>query len=366
MLMQPLSIITNRMSFSHARFVQPCLQEAFDHPVHRDTPIRRAFILGGYSKLTKNVACHFQENKFHHKLFNPDGTMDNVLQGVEIMKGYRPNVVVGVGDGVCVDAAKLSRLLYDNPKIHLKDKKIRSFHKKTDLIMVPTISSAGAEMTPFVQYISHTGIWVDGLQAGMVVRSNQFMRMDTNNLSYPGLQVLLQGMECLMMPDTTPSITLKNTIRDLFSTLDDAIRGNNYARGVVFQCMGGIGVYMGNTGLGTSTCMALKLAKYFNVPVAMGMAILFPHVLRRTISHQKYNELALLLGIHGNKARNFEYAIDGLRKKIGIPPTFYGLGIDKTRYEEHIHKMARETISEVLNPHPLPMEMVVGIYKDAY
>lgn len=341
-----------------------CLNGALEHT---KPSIKKAFIVGEYSRLTCHIMRYFKDKGFHYELYSPDGTIDHVLEGVGMMREYRPRVVVGVGDGVCVDAAKLSRMFYDNPDIciaDLKEHKLRSVSRVTDLMTISTISSACAEMTPFTQHISNRGMWVDGLQSGMIIRDKDLMAMDKKNITFPGFQVLLQGIESFVALGGSKPI-LENAIRDMFCTLEDAIGGDPHAREIVFQSMGEVGVFMGGAGLGASTCMAMKLEKYFNIPFEIGMGVFFPHVMDKSADdHQeRYNEMAASLGIQGG---NLRHAIVGLRESIGLPSTIKGLGIDKTQYEDHIHKMSEETIMEKMNTHPLPIDKIKEIYRGAY
>ena len=91
----------------------------------------------------------------------PDPTLSTINQGLEIMNVFKPDVIIGLGGGSPMDAAKIMWLLYEHPEVKFEglamrfmdiEKRIYAFPdmgKKADMVAIPTTSGTGSEVTPF-------------------------------------------------------------------------------------------------------------------------------------------------------------------------------------------------------------------------
>lgn len=103
-----------------------------------------------------------------HRLFNgvpPDPTLACALAGAAEMRAFQPDVVIAVGGGSPMDAAKAMRLMYELPDVrfeslatHFLDIRRKTYSlaaaagaapRKSILICIPTTSGTGSEMSPF-------------------------------------------------------------------------------------------------------------------------------------------------------------------------------------------------------------------------
>jgi acetaldehyde dehydrogenase/alcohol dehydrogenase len=93
----------------------------------------------------------------------PNPTVSVIRAGVRQMQQFLPDVVIAIGGGSAMDAAKTMRLLYEHPEldIHQMESRFLDIRKKIveyprtgsqvkSLICIPTTSGSGAEVTPFV------------------------------------------------------------------------------------------------------------------------------------------------------------------------------------------------------------------------
>lgn len=101
----------------------------------------------------------------------PDPTLNIAKKGAEQMTNFAPDVIIAVGGGSAMDAAKIMWVLYEHPDADFTDmamrfsdirKRIYTFPKigeKTYFIAVPTSAGTGSEVTPFAVITdSDTGI----------------------------------------------------------------------------------------------------------------------------------------------------------------------------------------------------------------
>ncbi len=91
----------------------------------------------------------------------PDPTLACVQAGAARMKSFAPDVIIAVGGGSPMDAAKVMWTLYEHPETKFEDlalrfmdirKRVQAFPKmgkKAIMIAVPTTAGTGSEVTPF-------------------------------------------------------------------------------------------------------------------------------------------------------------------------------------------------------------------------
>jgi len=81
----------------------------------------------------------------------PEPTLETVMLGLDKVRKFLPDWIIGIGGGSCLDAAKAISVLYENPKIAAEDISPLNLdiqcRKKAKMIAIPTTSGTGAETT---------------------------------------------------------------------------------------------------------------------------------------------------------------------------------------------------------------------------
>ena len=81
----------------------------------------------------------------------PEPALETVLLGLEKVKKFSPDWIIGVGGGSCLDAAKAISVLYENPEVEVEDisplNPVIQYRKKAKMIAIPTTSGTGSETT---------------------------------------------------------------------------------------------------------------------------------------------------------------------------------------------------------------------------
>ncbi|MEG2395320.1 MAG: iron-containing alcohol dehydrogenase, partial [Ruthenibacterium sp.] len=90
-----------------------------------------------------------------------DPSVECIMRGVEAMKVFKPDVIIAIGGGSAIDAAKGMWLFYEHPdtsfdglRQRFLDIRKRAFKfpelgNKTKLVAIPTTSGTGSEVTSF-------------------------------------------------------------------------------------------------------------------------------------------------------------------------------------------------------------------------
>ena len=105
-----------------------------------------------------------RQNYCHSEIFSevePDPSVDTIQRGVRSMNNFQPDVIIAIGGGSAIDAAKGMWLFYENPetsfdglRLKFMDIRKRAFQfpnlgKKAQLVAIPTTSGTGSEVTSF-------------------------------------------------------------------------------------------------------------------------------------------------------------------------------------------------------------------------
>ncbi|MBR2303552.1 MAG: bifunctional acetaldehyde-CoA/alcohol dehydrogenase, partial [Ruminococcus sp.] len=148
-------------------FKKGCLPVALDE-LKNVMGKKRAFIVtdsflykNGYTKCITDKLD--QLGITHETFFNvaPDPTLSCALEGTKAMTAFEPDVIIALGGGSAMDAAKIMWVLYEHPDADFMDmamrfidirKRVYTFPKmgiKAKFVAIPTSSGTGSEVTPF-------------------------------------------------------------------------------------------------------------------------------------------------------------------------------------------------------------------------
>jgi acetaldehyde dehydrogenase/alcohol dehydrogenase len=132
--------------------------------------IQKVFIVTSPSSVKNGYVdkvLHFLKKRpdfRHYDVFSdvePDPSVETVLTGAEQMKHAQPDVIIALGGGSVLDAAKAMWLFYEHPETDfnaLKQKFLNprkrvvtypKLREKAKLIAIPTTSGTGSEVTSF-------------------------------------------------------------------------------------------------------------------------------------------------------------------------------------------------------------------------
>ena len=259
------------------------------------------FSSGMVEKITDTLDSLGIETETFHQV-KPDPTLATVTEGMKLINAFKPDVLIGLGGGSPMDAAKIMWLLYEHPEVKFEDlalrfmdiqKRIYSFPdmgKKAELVCIPTTSGTGSEVTPFAIITDEkTGMkWAIAdyaLTPSMAIVDSELALSQPKGLTAScGLDVLTHALEALassMSTDYTNGLSLE-AARMIFKYLPQAYRNGDdkKAREKVHNASTIAGMAFSNAFLGVCHSMAHKLGAQFHVPHGMANALLLCNVIR--------------------------------------------------------------------------------------
>jgi len=354
-------------------------------------------------------------DRVHCEIFadvEPDPSVETIKRGVQYMNLFAPDVIIAIGGGSAIDAAKGMWLFYENPdtdfdglRMKFMDIRKRAFQfpnlgKKARLVAVPTTSGTGSEVTSFsvITDKEHGNIKYPladyELTPDVAIIDPQFTAtMPKSIAADTGLDVLTHGIEAyvsVLASDYTNALAMK-AISLIFSYLPRSYANANdaVAREKVHNASCIAGMAFTNAFLGINHSLAHKLGGEFHIPHGRANAVLLPHVIRYNSKKPdkfpifpKYSEfvadyrlaqIAHQLRLKGETREEQITALIGavwkLMETVNVPLSIKDCGVDEKEFFSKVHVLAENAFEDqctTSNPrYPLVSDLE-EIYRKAY
>ena len=346
----------------------------------------------------------------------PDPTLACAKEGAKLMAGFQPDVIIAVGGGSAMDAAKIMWVLYEHPEADFQDmamrfmdirKRVYTFPKmgeKAYFVCVPTSAGTGSEVTPFAVITDETTGTKYPLADYALLPNMAIVDADMQMMAPPGLTSAsgidavshaLEAYASVMATDYTDSLAIR-ALQVIFKYLpacyDAAVTktANPAAREKMANAATMAGMAFANAFLGVMHSMAHKLGAFHHIPHGIANALMMEEVLRfnadpvprkmGTFSQyayphalERYLEIADALGIggksKGEKFNNFIAAIRALQKSVGIKPTIRDYVPDEKDFLARLDDMVEQAFDDQCtgaNPRYPLMSEIKQMYLNAY
>ena len=368
-------------------FKYGCLEVALGDIKNR----KRAFIVTDKALLDlgipDKVAAVLERHGIETETFfgvKPDPTLDVIERGVEIMNLYKPDMIVAVGGGSPIDAAKMMWTMYEDPNVEFEKlamrfmdatKRICKFPKlgeKAYFVAIPTTSGTGSEVTPFAVVTDHkTGAKYPladySLTPDMaIVDPELVLSMPKGLTAASGIDALVHAIEAyvsIMASDFTNGLALE-AIGLVFKYLPVSYaKGSEdfQAREEMHYAATIAGMAFANSFLGICHSMAHKLGAKFHVPHGVANALMISEVIRYNAvdsptkmpafsqykypqAKERYAKIADYLGFGGKtleeKIDKLIEKIEKLKAEIGIPASIKEWGVDEKEFLKAVDELA--------------------------
>jgi acetaldehyde dehydrogenase/alcohol dehydrogenase len=293
----------------------------------------------------------------------PDPSLETVQRGLALMNTFQPDVIIAIGGGSPMDAAKIMWLLYEHPEIEFEGLAMRfmdirkrvyelpALGDKAIMISVPTTSGTGSEVTPFAVVTDRrTNIKYPLADYALtptmaIVDPELVLNMPKRLTAYGGIDALTHALEAfvsVLASEYTNSLALE-AIRLLFKYLPSAYKNgasDPKAREKVHYAATMAGMAFANSFLGICHSMAHQLGGVFHVPHGLANALMISHVIKynstdapfkqATFSQYKYPNakwryarIASYLGLPGEtdeeKVNSLIAAVESLKRELDLP-----------------------------------------------
>ena len=343
----------------------------------------------------------------------PDPTLKTARSGKKAMMSFEPDVIIAIGGGSPMDAAKIMWVMYEHPEVKFEDlamrfmdirKRVYKFPElgqKAIMVAIPTSAGTGSEVTPFsVITDEETGIKYPladyELTPDMaIVDAELMMSMPKGLTAASGIDALVHAIEAyvsVMASEYTNGLALE-AIRLIFKYLPQAYEEgttNVKAREKMAHASSMAGMAFANAFLGICHSMAHKLGAFHHLPHGIANALLIDEVIRYNATDAprkqaafpqykypnaawRYARIADYLNLGGNseeeKVELLIKEIDKLKKKIGILDYISDYGVTEDKFNETLDEMVEQAFDDqctAANPRYPLMNEIKEMYLKAY
>ena len=382
--------------------------------------IERAFIVTDESMVklgyVDKILYHLRkrEKYVHSEIFSDvesDPSFDTIKKGVEAMKSFNPDVIIALGGGSPIDAAKGMWLFYEHEdadpeglRLKFMDIRKRTYKfpklgEKCKMVAIPTTSGTGSEVTSFAvitdkkQNKKYPLADYELTPDVAIVDPDLVMSLPKKVTADTGMDVLTHAIESYvsnMASDYTDGLAEK-AVELVFKYLKRAYDNGSdkEAREKMHNASTIAGMAFTNAFLGINHSLAHKLGAEFHMAHGRINAILLPYVIKYNsqmptkfvsfpkyeyyIADEKYYELAKKVGL---KADTKEEGIKSLIEKIQelnsymeIPKSFKEAGIDEQEFLAKVDILADRSFEDqctTANPRVPLVSELKQILLDSY
>ena len=342
---------------------------------------------------TNKVTEVLEAQGIQYKIFSdvePDPTLRCARAGAAEMTNFQPDVVISLGGGSAMDAAKIMWVMYEHPEVNFHDlamtfmdirKRIYKFPtmgQKAMMVAIATSAGTGSEVTPFAVITDEeTGVKYPladyELTPDMAIVDAELMMTSPKGLTAcAGIDVLVHAVEAyvsVMASEYTNGLALE-AIRLVFKYLPGAYNEgttNSKAREKMAHASCMAGMAFSNAFLGINHSMAHKLGAFHHLPHGMANSLVMKEVIKFNATDAptkqaafaqykypnaawRYAKIADHLGLGGNtEAEKVELllkAIDELQNKVNMPKTIKDAGVSEVKFFETLDEMVEQAFDD--------------------
>lgn len=353
---------------------------------------KRAFIVtdrylynsGAVQKITKVL----DESEIQYEVFfdiKPEPTQENINKALEVIRPFEADVIIALGGGSPLDAAKIIWLMYEQPDINFEEISLRfmdirkrictikELGQKAIMVAIPTTSGTGSETTPFsiiTEDSSHIKYAIAdyALTPTVAIIDPDFADNMPKGLTVTsGIDTLVHTIEAyvsVMATDFTDSYAVE-AIKLVYSYLERAYNNgvnDKIAREKMHYAASIAGLAFANSFLGICHSMAHKLGAMYNLPHGISNALLIRQIIKFNANDcplkqglfpqykypnakEKYAKLADELKLGGvntdEKVELLIQSVTKLMKSLKIPNSISNFGVKENIFFKNLDKLSK-------------------------
>ncbi|MDK0535505.1 iron-containing alcohol dehydrogenase [Clostridium perfringens] len=368
-------------------------EDAVDHL--KSVKGSKALIVIGSERLIKDgtvpkVQANLKEANIETRVFTGvenDPSVATVRKGFEMMNEFNPDLIIGIGGGSPIDAAKAMWIFYEYPEFTFEEAakpfNLPELRQKAKFIAIPTTSGTATEVTSFsVITDNETGVKYPIADYNItpdvaIVDTNLVQTMPKNLVANTGMDALTHAFEAYVSTARNPitdALAMKS-IEMIVANLYDSFEGKEQARKDMHIAQNLAGMAFSNAILGIVHSMAHKTGKIFDVPHGLANAIYLPAVVQfnAKTAMAAYADIASRLGLEGNNEEELVASlvnlVKDLRNKMGMANSLKEFGISEEMFRENLDAIAETAVADPCtgtNPREISVEEMKKLFEAVY
>lgn len=375
-------------------FEPGCLDTYFTHEI-KNQKFTRAVIVCSGSAIRQGAVGKIEDYLRRAGIassvysdITPDPTLETVQKGAEALSRFKPDVIIAVGGGSPIDAAKAMWLFYEHPDTTFADLQLRfmdirkrvvkypELGRKAKLIAIPTTSGTGSEVTAFTvitdaKTSTKYALADYALTPDVaIIDANLTLSVPADVTADTGLDVLAHAIEAyvsVVASDFTDPLALQ-AIRLVFEYLPRAYQNgrDELAREKMHNASTIAGMAFTNAFLGINHSLAHILGATFHIPHGRSNALVMPAVIRynglypgKYVSFpnnkyaqaaERYAEIARSLHLEAatpeQGVESLCQALVGLMQKLKLPTSIRETGVTEAQFRDKVTMLSQTAFND--------------------
>ncbi|MFU0799985.1 MAG: iron-containing alcohol dehydrogenase [Xylanivirga thermophila] len=289
----------------------------------------------------------------------PDPSVETVMAGAKAMQEFEPDLIVAIGGGSPIDAAKAMWVFYEYPNLTFDDIKtpfsMPQLRKKAIFAAIPSTSGTATEVTAF-SVITDYSTKIKYPLADFEITPDIAILDSSIPATMPKKLVAHTGMDALTHAIEAYVATARSKFSDplaleaismVFDHLVDSYNGDENARGQmhIAQCLAGMA--FSNALLGITHSLAHKIGAQYDVPHGCCNAILLPYVIKYNSKTcmKDYADIARMLNLPGHTDKQLVEslikAVEELNDKVNIVSTLKEQGVTEELFKSTLDEISK-------------------------
>ncbi|NFL56097.1 iron-containing alcohol dehydrogenase [Clostridium botulinum] len=317
----------------------------------------------------------------------PDPSVETVMNGAAVMRQFEPDLIVSIGGGSPIDAAKAMWIFYEYPDFTFEQAVIPfgipELRQKARFVAIPSTSGTATEVTAFsvitdykkkIKYpLADFNLTPDIA----IVDPDLAQTMPTKLTAHTGMDALTHAIEAYVagLRSVFSDPLAMQAIVMVKEYLVKSYNGNKEARGQMHlaQCLAGMA--FSNALLGITHSMAHKTGAVFHIPHGCANAIFLPYVIQYNSKScgERYATIAKKLGLAGENqdelVKSLIEMIREMNKTMNIPLNLKEYGITEEDFKENVKYISHNAVLDACtgsNPREINDETMEKLFACTY
>ncbi len=355
-IMRPMKLAGSELMFGKG-----CLEYI------KSMPYKKVSVVIGGSSMVKSgmldkICGYFKESGAETMVISgvePDPHFTTVMKGAKQMQDFGPDLVVGLGGGSAMDAAKAMWIYYEHPELtKLSDifppNTFPKLRAKARFCCIPSTSGTASEVSRSFVLTDENGIKqglgnMEMMPDIAICDPEVTASMPPKITAETGMDAMTHALEAVVSKrvNYVADILARKAVIDIHDNLPKAYRNGKDmdAREIMVNASMIAGMAFTNVSLGIVHSMAHTIGSLFHVSHGLADAVILPYVIDYNSRDERakaiYESIAAEFG-----EKDMAEVIRSMNKTLNIPDTISKVVEDKEAYMEKLEEMAKIALAD--------------------
>lgn len=356
----------------------------------KDVGSKRAMIVTGGSSMKRSgildkVEGYLKEGGAEVSVFEgvePDPCFATVMRGAKAMQEFQPDLIVALGGGSPMDAAKGMWVYYEHPELTTLEQVLTAspfpkLREKARLCCIPSTAGTASEVSRSIVISDDKGVKhglgnMEMMPDIAICAPEVTVSMPPHITAETGMDAMTHALEALVSnrANYVADVLARQAVVDIHDNLPKAYEnGKDLAvREVMLNASMVAGLAFTNVSLGIVHSMAHTVGSLFHVSHGLADAIILPYIIRFNSGDARadgiYKKMASAFG-----SQDMAEVVSNLNKKLNIPASLKEVISDEKTYYDRLEEMAKMALADgctKTNPIIPTTDQLVELFKIVY